>query len=56
MTKEQARSINKAKGNTFPIWWIEQFSEEWDKLVADIKTCNADLSGIPITEGRNEID
>ncbi len=56
MTHEQARTINKKRGNIFPIWWIEQFAEEWDRIVADIKTSHIDLSEIPITEGRNETD
>lgn len=48
MTKERAREINKRRGNIFPIWFIQQFAEEWDDVVGDLKAGVADLSKIAL--------
>lgn len=48
MTKERAREINRKKGNTFPIWFIRKFAEEWDATVEDMKAEGRDLSKIMI--------
>lgn len=48
MTREQAREINRKKGNTFQIWFIRKFAEEWDAAVADVRAKGRDLSKIII--------
>lgn len=48
MTKERAREINKKKGNTFPIWFVQKFAEEWDAIVENLKAETADLSQITL--------
>lgn len=54
MTKERAREINKRRGNIFPIWFIQQFAEEWDATVADMKAEGRDLSKIMIVGKEDE--
>ncbi len=54
MTHEQAIKINKRRGNIFPIWYIEQFAEEWDALVSKLKACGADLSKIALVRCEDE--
>lgn len=54
MTLDQAREINKRRGNIFPIWFIRKFAEEWDATVADMKAEGRDLSKIMIVGKEDE--